>query len=114
MARFPEIGAEALQVYLHIMDFVRDGKIPVEIQKSHHCTERLLEFSSLLLESGYALFREISSLPLEDDPLLGLLHVVYAFLHLLLDYNESFLEKHDIVVIWRRTVLTNLLDANPA
>ena len=74
------------------MNFVRDGKVSVEIQKSHHSAEGLLELSGLLLESGYALLREIASLPLEKDPLLRLLHVVHASLHLLLDHNESFLK----------------------
>ena len=74
------------------MNFVRDGKVSVEIQKSHHCTEGLLELGGLLLESGYALLWKIASLSLEYDPLLRLLHVVHAFLHLLLDHNESFLK----------------------
>lgn len=74
------------------MNFVRDAKVSVEIQKSHHSTEGLLELIGLLLESGYALLRQIALLPLLDDPLLGLLHVVDTFLHLLLDHNESFLK----------------------
>ena len=42
LARFPKVRSEALKVDLHIMNFIRDGKIPIEIQKSHHCAEGLL------------------------------------------------------------------------
>ena len=48
LARFPEIGSKTLQVNLHIMDFVRNGEILVEIQKTDHRTERLLELGSFL------------------------------------------------------------------
>ena len=110
----PKIRSKTLQVNLHVMDFIRDAQVLVEIQKADHCAQGLLEFTSFLLESGNALLRQVSAGPLVNDALLRLLHVVHAFLHLPLDHDEAFLEKHDIIVMGRARVLTNLLDAHSA
>ena len=48
LTRFPEIGSKTLQVNLHIVNFVSNGEILVEIQKPDHRTERLLELGSFL------------------------------------------------------------------
>ena len=95
------------------MHFVRDRQVLVEIQKSHHCAKRLLELRGFLLESSYAQLGQVAPRAFEHDTLLGLLHIINAFLHLPLNYDESFLQEHDIVIIWRIGVLPNLLDANP-
>jgi hypothetical protein len=74
------------------MDFVSYGEILVKIQEPDHCTKRLLELRSFLFQSGYALLRQVSSGPFQNDAVLGFFHVVDTFLHLLLDHNKSFLK----------------------
>ena len=50
LACLPEVGSEALQIYLHICDFLCHGKILVKIEQPQHRAQALLKFIGFIFQ----------------------------------------------------------------